>query len=127
LVPGRLAKVIMLRVRRERTALLERQPDFRYVLKCQSELSLFPFPLRGILPTDLESSNRVRVSLDIFDAAFIFSGPFKLQLTTELGEHLTLSEGNTRVFWEEKDPHGRCPWAFPGDSFNRFITHSLGK
>jgi hypothetical protein len=63
-------------------------------------------------------------SLDDIKASFIHSGPYKLELTTIPGEHLTVNgEGKIRVFWEG-------PWKGsdkPGHSFRKYESHTLGK
>jgi hypothetical protein len=97
------------------------------------------------LPRSLmsHSSDESVGSLEIMAADYIHSGPYRLRLTNQLREHLTLDNNrHIRLYWDDPSlsrrilrPVGPDPGknvlrtksAIPGDSFRLYTGHVLGK
>jgi hypothetical protein len=77
------------------------------------------------------SASQESAMLDEFDASYIHSGPYRLELTREVGAHLTLNNENkilvycNPVLSYQKILHARP--AVPGEEFSSYKTHKLGR
>jgi hypothetical protein len=71
-------------------------------------------------------------TLEDMTAAFINSGPYRVQLTQYPGEHLTLSaDGKLRLFWEGPEywtKEGAASLLYPGQkTFGKYRALTLGR
>lgn len=113
-----------------RRIVMEKYHDLRHVARTWADRRSFPdgiFNYNSSLAGH-QVSQELYGSLEIVDAAYINSGPYKIVLTEDIYEHLTLSgERKLRLFWEGVNEQGEVKCNFPGDFLARFATHTLGR
>jgi hypothetical protein len=92
-------------------------------------LEFTSFPGSGSLnlgksPMERSAMEQLYGSLEDMKASFISSGPYKLAITANPANHLTLNNRREiRLFCETIDERG----GVPGRSFRRYKTHTLGE
>jgi hypothetical protein len=96
-----------------------------------AERTLFPGPhamgYRGPMMDD-RSMPEPEKTIEELDAYYIWSGPFKLKLSKDLGDHLTVSnKGVISLYWEGRRMEIDGPKSvIPGMSLAVYKFHSLG-
>jgi hypothetical protein len=119
--------------------------DFRDSLRRATDNYQFPGGAILGLPLAPYSSaeSEMARSLESINAGYIHSGPYRLQLTNQLREHLTLGDNRRiRLYWDDPRlsrrllrPAGARPGksllrtkpAILGDSFSLYTEHALGR
>jgi len=121
--------------------------DFRDTVRRPTDNYQFPGGEILGLPKSLAlystAASDMAGSLDSMNADYIHSGPYRLQLTNQLREHLTLdNNGRIRLYWDDPRlsrrllrPASARPGksvlrtkpAIPGDSFSLYTEHALGR